>query len=358
MLKSLTTLLIAALALLALRTHAASVDRLVGSVPVKLGIPKGMSDWTELNTPQVKFIRTSMPSTHELIALFGGEDTSSYTAIQVLKSIRDREISIAEFGKLVQQTKQSLTTGKLQATADRFMAKLKDNQPANDLGLTLEDGETITLPVFDEDSMHASWLMIIRYHASVLGEKTTDTVACATTLLWLKRRVVFVYQYAPFTGKTGLESLKKSAIQYVKDEMHLNGIPTEEQMNAFGEVLKKKREQMDKWQKTLVLSDTALALERKSADRTIYRATGSVLNPSPERLEFLVLRLNVYLKDDTLASSTELKLDGRDEAQGKSSTRFSAVPPGKSGPFSAVVDIPPIQEGSHWKFEVVNTSFW
>jgi len=337
---------------------AETVERQLGIVTIKLAVPPGLSDWTDRDTTIVRAMKAWIPSTHELIALFAKDGSESYTAIQALKSLKNLEVSIADFKKVINETKSSVEAGSVQDASRKFAEELNRKQPAKDLGVTIKVGESITLPVFDESTMHVSWPFICKMSASQDNQTETLTVAGTSTLLWLNRRIVFVYLCAPFEGPDSLQTLKESTTRYTKDLMHLNGIPTDDQMKKFGEVLKKKREEMDRYQKMLFLIDTALVLAHGSGDRTTYRAKGKVLNSSPDRLQFLVLRLNVYLKDDTLASSTELKLDGRDEAQGKSSTEFKAVPASHTGSFSTEVEIPKIQEGSHWKLEVVNTSFF
>jgi hypothetical protein len=128
-------------------------------------------------------------------------------------------------------------------------------------------------------------------------------------------------------------------------------------MKRFEEMVGKMHEETARYTKMLVVSDTALVLTTGSGEHTTYRAKGKVLNLSPERLTFLVLRLNVYSKDGALTSSAEAKLDGRDDAQGKASNEFKSVPAGQPGPFAAEFQLPSIQEGAHWKVDVADASF-
>jgi hypothetical protein len=203
-----------------------TVERQLGNRTIKLAVPPGLSDWTDRDSPVVRTAKALLPATHELIALFAREGSASYSSIQVLKGLKEREVSSSDFAALLRETKAGLEAGTTQAAVKRLVDQINKEQPAKDLDIEVKFGEPVLLPVFSESSMHLSWPMISKTRTSQDTAAEQNTVAATATLLWLNRRVILVYQYVPFDGPKSLQALKESSTRYAKDLMHLNGIPT------------------------------------------------------------------------------------------------------------------------------------
>ncbi len=211
-----------------------SYDSKVGSVPVKLPVPPGFVE-PSLQIPAFRsYGEKFTPQMNRLLAIYIAEpdmqrvtaqnepEMKRYFLAQTLRANEGSTLTRADFDKVKSMLKdqnsglQKIVENIGQQAIDDAFKKIGDGQ------IKLKMGEVKSLGVFDETKDSLSTLLLTKGQAVVNGKSTEVSILSGTNIVRLKDRLVYLYAYSRYEGKSDIEWVSKVSKDWVGRATALN----------------------------------------------------------------------------------------------------------------------------------------